>query len=305
MPKLGTMGQAPQGRRLWLRWVVMGIAVVCLAVAFVNLGRWQLDRLEQRRDSNGIVVAHENAPVVDWRTVFNRELTDADAWQRVTVTGTFDLAHSYVVRYRSNAGSTGWEIVTPLRTDAGNVLVSRGFAERPADQDFPRTAPEPPSGEVTIVGYVHRNEQGDSNATTPIDGSMRLINSDAVAPVVGYPLANGYIDAISLTPAATDGLVPVEPPELSEGNHFSYALQWFAFAGIAAFGLVVLVRSDLRDRRRAEAEAAPAMPAGQPAADSTVTAPAAQSGQAAARIEAVRAEALRLEAARRAPDVEH
>ena len=25
MPKLGTMGEAPQGRRLWLRWVVMGI----------------------------------------------------------------------------------------------------------------------------------------------------------------------------------------------------------------------------------------------------------------------------------------
>ena len=70
-------------------------------------------------------------------------------------------------------------------------------------------------------------------------------------------------------------------------------------------GKRVLVRSDLRDRRRAEADAAPAMPAGQPAADSTVTAPAAQSGQAAARIEAVRAEALRLEAARRAPDVEH
>lgn len=258
MSGLGTMGSAPSGRRLWLRWLAMGLAVACLAVAFVNLGRWQLDRLEQRRDSNGIVVAHENAPVVDWRTVFNRELTDADAWQRVTVTGTFDPAHSYVVRYRSNAGSTGWEIVTPLRTDAGNVLVSRGFAERPADQDFPRTAPEPPSGEVTIVGYVHRNEQGDSNATTPIDGSMRLINSDAVASTLSYPLVNGYIGAISTTPAPTDALVPVQPPELSEGNHFSYALQWFAFAAIAGFGLVVLIRGDLRDRRLARARAAKA-----------------------------------------------
>ncbi|MFT3969167.1 MAG: SURF1 family protein [Micropruina sp.] len=245
------MGQAPQGRRLWLRWVAMGIAVVCLAVAFVNLGRWQLDRLQQRRDNNGVVVAHENAPIVDWRTIFNRPITDADQWQRVRIRGTFDTERSYVVRYRSNDNQTGWEIVTPLRTPDGNVLISRGFAQRPANQDFPRTAPPPPSGEVTVVGYVRRNEQGNADATTPVDFQMRLINSDAVAGTLPYPLVNGYIGAVELTPPASDGLVPVHPPELTEGNHFSYALQWFAFAIIAAVGLVVLIRSDLRDRRRA------------------------------------------------------
>lgn len=251
MPKLGTMGEAPQGRRLWLRWVVMGIAVICLAVAFVNLGRWQLDRLQQRRDNNGVVVAHENAPIVDWRPIFTRPITDADQWQRVRVRGVFDAEHSYVVRYRSNDDQTGWEIVTPLRTPDGNVLISRGFAQRPANQDFPRTAPPPPAGEVTVVGYVRRNEQGNADATTPTDGQMRLINSDAVATTLPYPLVNGYIGASELSPSASDGLVPVDPPELTEGNHFSYALQWFAFAIIAGVGLVVLIRSDLRDRRRA------------------------------------------------------
>ncbi|MFT3861622.1 SURF1 family protein [Micropruina sp.] len=247
------MGQ-PRPGRLWVRWVTVGVIVACLAVAFVNLGRWQLDRLQQRRDNNGVVVAHENAPVLDWTTVFTHVLTDADQWQRVTVTGTFDVDHSFVVRYRSNADATGWEIVTPLRTAAGNVLVSRGFAARPSNQDFPRTAPTAPAGEVTVVGYVRRNEQGGTDAITPVDGSMRLINSDAVASVVGYPLVNGYIGAVTITPVPTDALVPVDPPELTEGNHFSYALQWFAFAGIAAVGLVVLIRSDLRDRRRAQAE---------------------------------------------------
>ncbi|MFT4218435.1 MAG: SURF1 family protein [Micropruina sp.] len=252
MPKLGTMGEAPQGRRLWLRWAVMGVAVICLAVAFVNLGRWQLDRLQQRRDNNGVVVAHENAAVVDWQTVFNHPITDADQWQRVSVRGTFDAEHSYVVRYRSNGEQTGWEIVTPLRTPHGNVLVSRGFAARPASEDFPTTAPAPPAGEVTVIGYVRRDEQGASNATVPIDGQMRLINSEAVAGTLPYPLVDGYIGATEMTPAATDGLVPVSPPDLTEGNHFSYALQWFAFAIIAGVGLVVLIRSDLRDRRKAK-----------------------------------------------------
>lgn len=258
MPVLGTMGGGARGGRLWLRWVVLALVVGSLAVAFVNLGRWQLDRLQQRRDNNGIVVAHENAPVLDWLTVYDHPITDADQWQRVTVTGSFDAdpARSFVVRYRSNGDATGWEILTPLRTSAGNVLVSRGFVARPSDQDFPRVAPAPPPGEVTIVGYVRRNEQGATDAITPADGAVRLINSDAVAGVLGEPLVNGYIGAISMTPPATDGLQPVNPPELSEGSHFSYAMQWFAFAGIAALGLTVLIRSDLRDRRRAESDAA-------------------------------------------------
>ena len=257
MSGLGTMGGGARGKkRLWVRWLALALVVGSLAVAFVNLGRWQLDRLQQRRDSNGVVVAHENSPVVDWTTVFTRPIVDADQWQRVTVTGTFDAdpAHSFVVRYRSSADTTGWEILTPLHTPSGTVLVSRGFAPRPSDQDFPRSAPAPVSGEVTIVGYVRRNEQGATEAITPADGAVRLINSDAAAGVLGYPLVNGYIGAISMTPPATDGLQPVNPPALTEGSHFSYALQWFAFAGIAALGLVVLIRSDLRDRRRAAVE---------------------------------------------------
>jgi len=255
VPTLGTMGGGATGGRLWLRWIALALVVCGLAVAFVNLGRWQLDRLQQRRDSNGVVVAHENAPVEDWLSVYNRPITDADQWQRVSVAGTFDTdpAHSFVVRYRSNADATGWEVITPLRTSAGTVLVSRGFAARPAGEDFPRTAPAAVPGEVHIVGYVRRNEQGGPEAVTPADGAVRLINSDAVAAVMGEPLVNGYIGVSSMTPAATDGLQPVNPPELTEGSHFSYAMQWFAFAGTAALGLVVLIRSDLRDRRRSSA----------------------------------------------------
>jgi len=270
VPALGTMGGSPRGGRLWLRWAVLALVVGCLAVAFVNLGRWQLDRLQQRRENNGIVVAHENSPVVEFATVFNRPITEADQWQRVTARGTFDAGRSFVVRYRSNAGQTGWEIVTPLRTEAGTVLVSRGFAARPADQDFPRVAPEPPPGEVTVVGYVRRNEQGGGSAVNPVDGQMRLINSDAVAGTLPYPLVNGYIGAISVTPPASDGLVPVGPPVLNEGSHFSYAMQWFAFALIAGLGLVVLIRSDLRDRRRDHGAADPQVAeAGSPAGTGT------------------------------------
>jgi cytochrome oxidase assembly protein ShyY1 len=42
----------------------------------------------------------------------------------------------------------------------------------------------------------------------------------------------------------------VPPPELSEGPHLSYAIQWFTFATIALVGYGLLVRREVRDRRR-------------------------------------------------------
>ncbi len=87
---------------------------------------------------------------------------------------------------------------------------------------------------------------------TPVQPSntIRLINSDALAATLPYPLVNGFISVIEITPAQDGGLVPVQPPELTEGNHFSYAIQWFTFAGMAGIGLVVLIRSDVRAARR-------------------------------------------------------
>lgn len=254
-------------KRAWLRWTLMTLFVVALGFTFVQLGQWQLDRLDQRRDQNANVVAHEQAPVQPFEEVFSREITDADQWQRVEVTGEFVADKQVQARYRSFDGRTGWELVTPLVTTSGQtVLVDRGFVERPAGQDFPRTFPAPPTGEVELVGYVRRNEQGKPNQMTPTENTVRLINSDALAPWVGRDLVNGFISLIEVTPAQSAELEPVTPPPLTEGPHQSYAWQWFAFAAIAVIGLFILIRNDLRDRKRA-AERKAAAGATAPATD--------------------------------------
>lgn len=253
-------------KRAWLRWVLMTAFVVALGFTFVNLGQWQLDRLDQRRDQNANVVAHEAQPVVPFEQVFTREITDADQWQRVEVKGTFLADKQLQARYRSFDGRTGWELVTPLATTTGQiVLVDRGFVERPPGQDFPRTFPAPPAGEVSLVGFVRRNEQGNPNQMTPTENTVRLINSDALADWVGRPLVNGFIGLIEVTPAQSAELEPVTPPPITEGPHWSYAMQWFAFTAIAGIGLIVLIRNDLRDRKRAQERKARAAAAPDPA----------------------------------------
>lgn len=240
----------------WRRWVALLVVVVCLVVAFINLGQWQLRRLDERRGDNATVIAHEDAPVVDYTAAFTHPITDDDQWQRVTVTGTFDASRQLVARYRSYDGETGYEVVVPLHaSDGRTVLVDRGFAIRPAGQDFPSAVAAPPTGTVTVLGYVRRNEQGPTNAMTPASGSVMLINSEAIGAAQQIDLVNGYISAIEMTPAQT-GYTVVGPPELNEGPHLSYALQWFTFSLIALGGLVVFIRNDVRDRKKAEARAA-------------------------------------------------
>ncbi len=236
-------------RRLWLRWAGLVVFVVVLGAVFVNLGQWQLDRLDQRRTRNAATVANEQRPVRPLAEVFTGEITDAAQWQRVEAVGTFVADQQLVVRYRSNGDAEGYEVVTPLRTAAGVVLVDRGFVATSPGVQIPSTAPPPPPGEVRVLGHVRRNEQGRRTATTPVDGQLRLINSDAIGGTLGYPLLNGYIGLLEVTPPQSGGFVPVELPEINEGPHFWYAMQWFGFTGIAVAGIVVFIRADLRARR--------------------------------------------------------
>jgi len=59
-------------------------------------------------------------------------------------------------------------------------------------------------------------------------------------------------------PEQQGGLQPIQLPELSEGPHFWYAVQWFMFTAVAVAGIVVFIRSDLRARREEREDAAEA-----------------------------------------------
>ena len=242
-------------RRLWLRWALLIIFVAVLGVVFVNLGEWQLDRLAQRKERNATTIINEQKPVQPYEQVFTRPVTDADQWQRVEARGTFDAQHQFVVRYRSNGDADGYEVVTPLRTPTGAVLVDRGFIPLQRGTQIPSVAPAPPTGEVTVVGHVRRDEKGRRAATTPVGNQMRLINSQAVAATLPYPIATGYIGLLTVQPEQQGGFQPIKLPELSEGPHFWYALQWFMFTAVAAAGIVVFIRGDLRARREEREDA--------------------------------------------------
>jgi cytochrome oxidase assembly protein ShyY1 len=238
-------------RRLWVRWILLIAFVAVLGTVFVALGDWQLDRLDQRRVRNEATVSNEQAPAQPAAEIFGRPIAETDQWKRAIATGTFDAEHQFLIRYRQNGDADGYQVVTPLRTSTGALLVDRGFVSLPRGNEIPAAVPAPPSGTVTVTGFVRRDEQGSRAATQPVDGQVRLINSAALQSAVPYPVANGYLSVLTVDPPQAGGFVPIPPPEINEGPHFWYALQWFMFAGIGILGIVVFIRADLRDRRLA------------------------------------------------------
>jgi len=243
-------------RRLLTRWLALLAFVAIMSGIFVRLGLWQWHRLEQRRATNAQIIANRAQPVKDFTQVFGKQITDLDQWQRVHARGEFDAEHQFQVRYRSNAGETGWEAVTPLVTEDGTtVLINRGFVARPKGQPFPEAVPAPPSGTVSVVGYVRRSERGKDTATVPHEGKVRLINAPAISASLGRPVLDGYIMAVTIEPEQEGEFKAIALPELSDGPHFWYALQWWSFTGMALAGLVVFIRRDVRELRRAPAQA--------------------------------------------------
>lgn len=252
-------------RRLWVRWALLVLFVAVLGTVFVNLGEWQLHRLAARQQRNTDTVANEGNPVVGYEQVFDHPIVERDQWQRVEARGVFDAEHQFVLRYRSNGDANGYEVVTPLRTTSGTVLVDRGFVSLDRGEPIPAVAdaPAPPAGEVTVVGHVRRDETGRSSARTPVNGQMRLLNSGSVAATLPYPVANGYIGLLTVDPPQTGDFQTVQLPEISDGPHFWYAVQWFMFTALALAGVFVFIRGDLRARRQ-ERDGQPKQAAAEP-----------------------------------------
>lgn len=231
------------------RWLALGFLVILVVPAFFLLSRWQLSRLDDRRYNNDLVTTHaDQAPVpvdsVMTAGAATSTVGDQQRWLPVTATGTYDAAREVLVRKRPLEGRNGFWVVTPLVTPGGGVLaVNRGWIEASGSASAVQAVPPPPAGEVTVLGRVQPSEQapaqpGDLPAGQVSDLDVALV---AGAGATAYP---GYIQLESSEPAQEAGLTPIPLPDLSDGPHLSYALQWVFFAIVAVTGFVLLARRE-------------------------------------------------------------
>lgn len=214
---MSAAGEVHARRRIYS----FAVLAVILAAVFVRLGVWQLDRLEQRRALNAA-----------------RRASHRDAFVR----GTPDYANEIVLTGRSRNGSPGVHLVTPIRVRGSDTatLVNRGwvYAADAATVDGSRWR----ESRDAFRGYTR---QLDTAAAVVSRGrSMRSLNRAVVRGLLPYPVHETYV--VSQDSTASNAPARLPPPDLGEGPHLGYAIQWFAFAAIALVGAASVV---LRARR--------------------------------------------------------
>ncbi|MFC4784949.1 SURF1 family cytochrome oxidase biogenesis protein [Nocardioides sp. MAHUQ-72] len=234
------------------RWLLFTLVVVLLAYATWWLGEWQFHRLADRKDANAIIRANEArdpAPVADVLAP-DRPVDEQDEWRVVTATGTYDEADTVVVRYRTRDGESGLDVVVPLVTADGTaLLVDRGWMPSDNRGTDPSDVPSPPSGEVTVTGWV-RADATDSAEVS--DHSTRAISSVEIGRTLDREVYGGFVDLKSEDPAPAQPLEGAELPELDNGPHFFYGLQWWFFGVLAVFGFFYLMYDEWRSGKRGE-----------------------------------------------------
>ena len=237
-------------KKHWFRHLLVLVVIVVL----INLGLWQLRRLEQRRELNRQIWEGLNQPAL----VLTGGPVDPDKFhfRRVSVTGRFYNEESIILRGKSFNGQPGAELVAPFQITGSEqaVLVNRGWiplgqSDQAARRQFDA------EGELTIEGIAYRSQTRPDFFLAPTDptpppGQNRLdawfrVDIDRIQQQVNIPLLPIFIEQLP-NPAATSPPFRPDNLDLSDGPHLGYALQWFSFAVILVVLYAVFVWKEIK-----------------------------------------------------------
>lgn len=246
-------------RFLWRpRWIVLHLVALALVVLMVNLGLWQLRRLDERKDRNALLEARaalEVEPVADVLDVDDGpDAVDEVVWRRLAATGTYAVDDEVLVRGRSFDGAPGVWVLTPLVADDGTaVVVNRGWVSASGVLEHTPADAAATEGRVTVQGLLAPPEERGTLGAVDPEGerldTLARVDLDRLARQLDYDIYPAYLRLETQDPpVATVQPVPIPEPDRTEGPHLGYAGQWFAFSIIGIVGYVLLMRRSAQQR---------------------------------------------------------
>ncbi len=229
--------------------VLLGMAVL------VRLGLWQLDRLEQRRAHNAQIVEQLALPPIP----LNSESLPADLVglknRQALARGEYDFSQQVALTQQNWMDTPGFHLITPLIIEGGArsgdghptaVLVDRGWLPA-AELEVANWSKYDVAGPVAVLGYIQLSQalKGAGNVgqtSRELQREWYRVDVAAIEAQMPYELLPVFLQ--QAPPADGDGGLPYRSEldsDLSEGNHLSYAIQWFIFATIFGVGYVYYV----------------------------------------------------------------
>jgi cytochrome oxidase assembly protein ShyY1 len=148
---------------------------------------------------------------------------------------------------RSQNGTAGYDVLVPFRTTNNETfLINRGFMQ------LSMPLPTLPTTPIKVLGYIRDTQsRGTLGAVDSTDATVRefqRFDIPLIAERLGVETQPLFIQLRDEVPTPTQAWpAPVALPDLNEGTHLSYAVQWFFFALTALVAWVVVVRRKMRE----------------------------------------------------------
>ncbi|MEN3792502.1 SURF1 family protein [Fulvimarina sp. MAC3] len=245
----GPRGPRRPGRRRTRFWVILGCVSAVLFTIFVSLGIWQVERRAWKLEL--IAAVEERATAVPVNAPGPNQWAslsfEADEYRHVAVTGEFVKGSDALVQATTDYGFGYW-LMTPLETGRGfTVFVNRGFVP---SRDLAGSI-EPPAGDVTLAGLLRMSQPGGAflRSNDPVSGRWYSRDIAAIAETEGIsgPVAPYFIDVEGMAETVPSGSNPSYPVggltvTQFRNSHLSYALTWFALAGLTLLGTAIVVK---------------------------------------------------------------
>ena len=230
------------------RWTSFLQTTATLAIVFGCLyaSQWQFHRGTAQMNTNAIIKSNLNLAALTSTDVSDLDPV-ANQWRLINVSGSFSPDKEELVRNRYYEGKYGFEVLTLFTAKTGEKFwVNRGWVAAGVNAATPPIVSKPTSGETTIKARI-RSE----NLSRQLQGSFFVTSKTQPKPanmtrIQGIDAEPFYLDLIGSTNGEIRPLTEIQLPELSNGPHFAYALQWLAFAVLALVGRVLLFREAKR-----------------------------------------------------------
>jgi surfeit locus 1 family protein len=223
-------------------WALFKTLIALLLIIFCVWGsQWQYHRGVDRHARNAVIEERIAKSSIELSTMTG-ELPDYE-WQTVSTLGTFDTKKQILLRNRYNDGKYGYEVLTLFRSNENkNFWVDRGWVEAGATATTPPVVTTLPQGEVSITGRLRLDSSLPRGSFFALPGKGEGLVSELNAQSQ-LDTEKFYIDLLSGSDASLTPEVTAQLPELSDGPHMAYALQWIFFGGLVIYGRILIRRT--------------------------------------------------------------
>ncbi len=213
------------------------LAYLGMFTVLLSLGVWQVHRADEKQAYLDLQAQRINQHI-DLMNSQPVENIIQIRYKQATITGTYDVAHQFLLDNQIQDSKVGYFVLTPFKLKNTNkaILVNRGWIPLIEPRTtLPDVSLQSQHSEITLTGRVNAFPRvgikldGATQPTQTQPAIVQVVDNIVLSKQLGYDLLDFQLE---LSPDSADGykrdwniVIPI-PPE----KHLAYALQWFGLA---------------------------------------------------------------------------